>query len=435
MMRRFLVSLACALIAGTAATAAADDKLALLIPHLYGPTGLVVDSEARLPNGQTHSAHFNSAFQAEFTQFNVALASQLTGLPIPTPASGFTYTLDPGLGLFTRSTRSFGPLLSDRADTVGRHKLSVGFHYQRFTFDTLEGVGLGDVPAVFTHDNPAPGGRDDVVTTTNAIAASVGQATTYLNFGVTSWLDAAVALPLVTTDLDVRSTATVRRIGTSANPAIHFFRDPVSGAFGDSRSFQSTGHASGLGDVVLRLKARVTSLGPVGIGLGVDNRLPSGDEMNLLGAGAWGVKPFIVLSSTSRSFSPHATFGYEWNGDSTLAGDPATGAKGQLPKQLTFSGGVALAVTGNLTLAADVLGRRVLDGRRLVPKTFHALDGPTTFPDISFVRRSENEISGAVGLKFNPRGRLLIDANVLLSLDDHGLRDKVTPLVGVEYGF
>ena len=413
----------------------ADDKLAFLIPTLYGPTGLIVDSEARLPNGQTHSAHFNSAFQAEFTQFNVAIASQLTGLPIPTPASGFTYTLDPGLGLFTRSTKSFGPILADRADTVGRHKLSLGVHYQRFTFDKLEGVGLDDVPAVFTHDNPVAGtGRDDVVTTANAIDASVSQLTTYLNFGVTSWLDLALAVPLVTTDLTVRSTATVRRIGTSANPAIHFFRD-ASGAFGDTKSFESSGSASGIGDVVVRLKARATSVGPLAVGLGVDGRLPTGDEMDLLGAGAFGVKPFLVVSSTGRSFSPHASVGYEWNGDSTLAGDPVLGTKAKLPNQITFTGGVALAVTGNLTLAADVLGRRIIDGRRLVPKTFNALDGRTTFPDISFARRSENELSGAVGFKFNPRGRLLIDANVLFGLNDRGLRDSLTPLVGIEYGF
>jgi hypothetical protein len=412
----------------------ADDKLAFLIPHLYGPTGLVVDSEARLPDGSTHSAHFNSAFQAEFTQFNVAIASQLTGLPIPTPASGFTYTLDPGLGLFTRSTKSFGPILSDRADTVGRHKLSLGVHYQRFTFDKIEGVDLGDVPAVFTHDNPALGGRDDVVTTANAIDASVGQFTTYLNFGVTSWLDAAVAVPLVSTDLTVRSTATVQRVGTSANPLIHFFRD-ANGAIGNTRSFESTGSASGLGDVVLRLKARVANAGPLAIGLGVDSRTPTGDEMDLLGAGAWGVKPFLVLSSTSRTFSPHATVGYEWNGDSTLAGDPVAGTKAKLPDQITYSGGVAVAVTGNLTLAADVLGRRIIDGRRLVPKTFTTIDGRTTFPDISFVVSSENEISGAVGFKFNPKGRLLIDANLLFSLNDHGLRDSLTPLVGIEYGF
>ena len=433
MIRRIVVALGCALIA-FAASARADDKLAFLIPTLYGPTGLVVDSEAVLPTGQTHSAHFNSAFQAEFTQFNVALASQLTGLPIPTPASGFTYTLDPGLGLFTRSTRSFGPLLSDRADTVGKHKLSVGVNYQRFTFDKIEGLDLGAVPAVFTHDNPGPGGRDDVVTTSNAIAASVSQLTTYLNFGVTSWLDAAVALPLVTTDLRVRSTATVQRIGTGGNTAIHFFRDD-NGGFGNSRSFESSGSASGIGDVVLRLKARAFSIGAMAVGIGVDNRLPTGDEMDLLGSGAWGVKPFLVVSGSSRSFTPHATVGYEWNGESTLAGDPVLGTKEKLPRQLTFSGGVAVAVTGNLTLAADVIGRRILDARRLVPRTFQAIDGRTTFPDISFARGSANEISGAVGFKFNPRGRLLIDANVLFGLNDHGLRDSVTPLVGLEYGF
>src|SRR6185503_9510448 len=122
-----------------------------------------------------------------------------------------------------------------------------------------------------SHDNPALGGRDDVVTTANAIDASVSQFTTYLNFGVTSWLDAAVAVPLVTTDLTVRSTATIRRIGTSANPAIHFFRD-ANGVIGNSRSFESTGSASGVGDVVLRLKARVASAGPLAIGLGVDSR-------------------------------------------------------------------------------------------------------------------------------------------------------------------
>src|SRR3979409_1747688 len=134
MTRRILGTLAFALLV-SAPAGRADDKLAFLIPHLYGPTGLVVDSEARLPNGQTHSAHFNSAFQAEFTQFNVALASQLTGLPIPSPASGFTYTLDPTLGLFNRSTKSFGPLLSERAETIGKKKVSVGVHFQRFTFD------------------------------------------------------------------------------------------------------------------------------------------------------------------------------------------------------------------------------------------------------------------------------------------------------------
>ena len=66
------------------------DKLSTIFTQLYGPGGLVVDSLTVLPTGQTHSAHFNSAFQAEFTQFGVALTSQLAAVPLPSPASGFT---------------------------------------------------------------------------------------------------------------------------------------------------------------------------------------------------------------------------------------------------------------------------------------------------------------------------------------------------------
>src|SRR2546422_5665887 len=110
-------------------TASAQSKrdVALLIPNLYGPSGLIVNSEATLPNGQTHSAHFNSDFESEFSQFNIALATQLLALPLPSPASGFTYSFDSSLGVFTRTTQSFGPILTERAETIGKKKFTVGF--------------------------------------------------------------------------------------------------------------------------------------------------------------------------------------------------------------------------------------------------------------------------------------------------------------------
>ena len=134
-------------------------KLALLIPGLYGPGGLKVDSQARLPDGSTHSAHFNSAFQAEFTQFNIALASQLAAVPLPTPASGFTYTFDSSLGVFQRSTQSFGPILTERAETIGKGKFTFGVTYQHFGFDTIEGLSLGDVPVGLHARRRPAGGR------------------------------------------------------------------------------------------------------------------------------------------------------------------------------------------------------------------------------------------------------------------------------------
>ena len=87
MPRILSFAIACQLLA--AAPAFAQNRttgLASLFQEIFGPTGLVVNSEQVLPDGSTHSAHFNSGFQSEFTQFNVALASQLTAVPLPSPA-------------------------------------------------------------------------------------------------------------------------------------------------------------------------------------------------------------------------------------------------------------------------------------------------------------------------------------------------------------
>src|SRR5262245_41277505 len=103
------------ILTGAQGAQAAERKLAHLIPGLYGPSGLIVDSGAVLPSGQTHSAHFNSAFQADFSQLNTALVSLVASVPLPSPASSYTYTFDSKSGVFARSTGSFGPILADRA--------------------------------------------------------------------------------------------------------------------------------------------------------------------------------------------------------------------------------------------------------------------------------------------------------------------------------
>ena len=91
--RTLYLALAAAIFAFTPATCRRTDetssgsltlgrrKLAFLIPNLFGPTGLT------LPN-PTHQAHFDSSFQQNFGPLNAAIASQLTSLPIPSPASG-----------------------------------------------------------------------------------------------------------------------------------------------------------------------------------------------------------------------------------------------------------------------------------------------------------------------------------------------------------
>jgi hypothetical protein len=424
----------CILAASASATFGQSQKLAHIIPTLYGPSGLFVESEALLPSGQTHSGHFNSAFQSEFTQFNIALASQLTAVPLPSPASGFTYTYNETQGTFDRSTTSFGPILAERAETIGQGKFSFGFSYQSFTFDTIEGMDLSSVPAVFTHDGAAPGGKADVVYTSNSLDARVGQFTTFLTYGFTDSLDLSIGIPLVTTELSVISDATIERLGTDANHAVHFYSNDQE-RLGDRREFANSGSASGIGDVVLRLKNRALS-GKTALAFAVDVRLPTGDEENLLGSGAFGIKPFVALSLARHFVSPHFNLGYQWNGKSVLAGDVLSGTKESLPNQLVYAVGVDFSVSQRVTAAFDVLGFRVFDSPQLTQGTFTGLDtAATTFPDISFENRSFNQTTAAAGVKVNPGGSFLVDFNLLFKLDDHGLRDKLTPLFGIEYSF
>jgi hypothetical protein len=413
------------------ARAQSSGKLALLIPTLYGPNGLFVDSDARLPDGSTHTAHFNSAFQTEFTQFNIALASQLAAVPLPSPASGFTYTFDSATGVFQRSTESFGPILAERAETIGKRKFTFGVSFQHFKFDTIEGVPLSDIPAVFTHDDSQlGGGRSDLVTTTNSIDASLDQTVLFLSYGLADRVDLSLAVPFATARLSVRSDATIQRIGTSSNLAIHFFGP----GFGDERVYSDSGQASGIGDLVLRLKANPVRNDSIAVAFGVDARLPTGDEMNLLGIGAPGVKPFAIASFSHGRVSPHLNLAYQWNGKSVLAGNPETGTKADMPDQVTYAMGADVGVAKRVTLAFDFLGTHVINSSRLIRETFTAANGKA-FPQIGFVTESYTLSNGAVGLKLNPFGRALIDFNLLFRMDSAGLRTKVTPLVGVEYAF
>ncbi len=410
------------------------EHVATIFTNMFGPRGLVLDSEATLPGEQSHSAHFNSDFQSNFSQFGTALVSQLVNVPLPSPASGFTYQLDPSTGVFQRSTRSFGPILAERADTIGAGHTSIGFALQRSTFDTIEDLDLNSVPAVFTHDNATLlGGRQDVVTTVNSIAANVTQYTTFFTVGVTNKLDVSVAVPFVGTEVSAVSTATIRRLGTT-NPLTHFFR-MADGEVGDMRLFTARASAQGIGDLTIRMKNSFRRTPESGFALGLDGRRPTGDEMELTGTGTTGLQPFVIWSATVDRVSPHVNAGYQWNGASVLAGNPATGVSADFPDQVVYVAGADIAVNTRVTFAFDMLGRYVIDAKRLSRETFHALDGVSTYDNIAFQTQSFSELNGAFGVKANLFDRLLLNMNLMFSLDSRGLRDRVTPLIGIDYSF
>ena len=347
--------------------------LACAIPNLYGPYGLV------LPN-PTHSAHFNSAFQSGFSALNDAIATQLTLLPLPSPASGFTFHYDPTTGLSVRSAESFGPILTERAETIGRNKFFFGTTVQRFRFNTLDNQSLHDLPAVFIHqadtgpNKTAEPFETQFVSTTNSIDLKVNQYTIFATYGVTDHLDLSVAVPFLQIGMNVSSNATIERTFdtepafvngkfqfccSQGPPFAHFF-DPANPAgslthtfgnnqfspdiysnpakFGNLYWDPSRNNAAGIGDVVLRVKDNVYSGEVLKIALLADIRFPTGNERDFLGSGAYGLKPLLAVSIGRGRFTPHVNAGYQWNGSSVLAGSVLTGATARLPGFALFLG-------------------------------------------------------------------------------------------------
>jgi hypothetical protein len=346
-----------------------------------------------------------------------AVGSQLSLLPTASPASGITLRFDPAAGVPVRATESLGPVLSERAETIGKGKLFVAFTFQRIGFDSMDGTDLKNLPLVFNVcvDTACSATNPPTVAATNdRLDLKVNQFTSIATYGLTSRIDLSVTVPYETVRLGISRKSTVILQGS---PTV--FPAP---AFGER-------DASGIGDVVARVKGTIFSGERFGLAGGVDFRFPTGDELNFLGSGAYGVKPFIAASYRAR-VSPHANFGYQWNGDSILASPTgaANNSKRQLPTDVFYSVGFEVP-TKRVTFAADFLSFHVIDALRLSPTTRFGQ------PNLAVTTGSFNTSDGSIGFKFNPLGGLIITTNVDIKLDHNGLRHRLIPLVGVAYTF
>ena len=461
--------------------AAQSSDLACVIPQEYGSAHPFTLEDELFPIGQ-HPEHFDPAINAKLKPLASDIGRQANLLPVASPSSGFVLTYDPSLKTFVTSTDSLGPILGERAETVGRHRLAIGFSYQFFDFDKVDGVNLHDFPLVFTHEDDSHDGPPGVtcsvngannigrcgfvrdrINTINDIDLKINQYTTYITFGLTKRIDISAVIPVENVRFDLSSDDTIQ-LGTTGFHA-HLFKnctnrtnptaDPncLNHTFPD-KAFTGSGSvprnsAMGVGDVVARVKWNAYEGERVGVAAGVDVRFPSGDALNYLGSGSYGVKPFAVFSYRMR-VAPHVLVGYEWNGDSIIAGDLLTGSKGKIPNDLVYSAGIDTWLTHWLTGDFDIVGQRVFNGQTVSVTTQQFLNScgscaaepsPNTVPLPSLATpqtQSYNITNASMGIKIRPIGRaskLVFTANVLVRLDEGGLGSKAAPLVGLGYTF
>jgi hypothetical protein len=403
---------------------------------------------------------FNDTFTALREALFDGLANQVGTLPNPS-GGGFTYTFDPSLGIFSRTTESFGPVFANRAETTGRRKLTLNASFSYYTFNEVDGVNLknGDMTSLFADFAFLSSGEPVVLFDFVSVREEVKTelVTLGLLYGVTDRIDVGITIPILNVKVKERPTedgfVVCDVLVTVCGPFV------ATGQAFKSASAENTG----LGDIVLRGKWNFLQVpqvlgGRMGMAFALDVKLPTGDEgdrqaftdpdrfaqdVNILladitgqqftlgdpplGTGIVRVRPQIIWSGSWSSpwgtFAPHANVGAELGTTTGITND------------LVYEVGLDYTFLQRATLSVDLLGRHAFDVKRdRVQPSYVRGDPPLVLP-LNPETANPDNFTLSLGLKVNPWRTLLVFVNVLVTLDNTGLRDDITPTFGVEWTF
>jgi hypothetical protein len=423
--------------------------------------GLLVGLVAGARDVAAQGAVFDIGDTQQLVQVRKALASGLANQvgALPNPSSGgFTYTFSPTLGVFTRTTDSFGPIFAERAETTGQGKITLTASYTRHTFDSVDGVSLrdGDLKQQVIGFFPDRR-RVNILNVREEIEAEVF--TLGGLYGVTDRLDVGLIVPILKVKLREQVTREAFIDCLLTGPII-LDRCPIRSTGRNDKFLPGEDESTGLGDIVLRAKYEAWEWpdiwgGRIAVGGLLEVKTPTGSDgdrralANPLivtttqtgqisdaqvcgvrpgaaipggrcspgepprGTGIFRVKPLLIASGLWGGFSPHVNVGAELGETEGITND------------LVFAVGADITtLASRLTIAVDVLGRHAF-------KT----DRPKITPTGPVGEANPDQFTGSFGVKINPVGTLLVFFNLLVPLNETGVRDNLTPTFGVEWSF
>ncbi|HEY5618031.1 MAG TPA: transporter [Vicinamibacterales bacterium] len=463
------------LIICTALGTASAQSLSRLVPNLVFAEVTLAPGPTTTPPipGTPHTAHFSpfnplfgidaptqAILEDQLRQVPVLIRqanSQLATFPLGSSSGGFAYRFNPELGTFSRSSESFGPLLTERALTLGRGQFSYGTVYQHTSYDKFEDFRLRNPEIVFyyPHNDCCPGqsafgvpvGDDSLLNPAfegdileNALTIDLRTDTFafFATAGVANALDIGVAVPIVQVKLDAAVRRRIVRFATETNPLVHSFDNQGV----DTQTSSASGTAVGVGDVLLRTKYQFYASDRGGLAVGGELRLPTGDETELLGTGTVQGRVALLATAMMGATSVHGNVGY------TASGSASEDAEANFfpapADELNYAFSTDVVVHPRVTAAFEIAGRRLANVERVVTQPlnvrFTSLTAPTVvqtavLPGIGIREGNMNLILGVAGLKVNLARTLLLNAAVLFPLTDNGLHNRTTASIGVDYTF
>jgi len=379
-----------------------------------------------------------SSAQLLASSIDIGIATQVSQLPLASASAGTVEVYKAGV---PETFNNLGPILTDRAQTVGRHRFFLGTSASQFVFTDIDGTSLNKLPFAWSATAYVPGtsivATNTYTTEQTLLHFKIDQFIAVATYGFTNRFDVSAIVPAEIVSLSA-STYNSNSYIVNANGAL------VLGPYSNTPTYAS-GSASGVGDVTINAKQSLWSGEHATVSAAMSVRIPTGDDRNYLGSGSWGFNPYVVYSYLAK-VSPHARIGYQWNTNTELnpsyVTSSSTGALTyngnlSLPGGAQYDVGADWAAAKHLTIAGDLLGSQFLNTPRLIPTTTTISTTTSTISlNTSVTGNSSYTINNAsVGFKVNPFRDLVLAANVLIQVNNNGLRSRPTPLVGISYKF
>lgn len=356
------------------------------------------------------------------------ILSESAVVPVPSGSAGFAYQYNPNLNVFERKSIGLGTVFNERVNTLGRGVFAFGATYIRQDFDEYNGDDISDLRvnrSLFVRspflgvliESGAVDARLDLDVTTNSVAL-------WGTYGLTDWLDVSFLLPV--TVIDLRARSTTRQVSPSLLADLPAFlpdsqctqRRAINNQcrisdftilrkgtrFTITESIEVVDETrAGVGDLLLRTKARLFEGAWGAVGGLSEFTFPSGEKDNFLGDDAFKAR-FLLLYSQSL-WQNRLNF--------HLGGGGRVTTQTSSKNTLEYGSAVDVMVTEQLSLVAELIGSYRVDSGGL--------------PD--------NFIDGAFGFKANLFRGLIVSASFRIPATNDGLRSDLVYLAGLEYDF
>ena len=383
-----------------------------------------------------HGKHFIQSADLANGSLVPALNGLVTGnvasVPIASTSNGVLFDFSSGLPV--RVTESLGPILAETARSLGQGKLLLEANFTSMSLDRFRGLATEDMRFTFTHQDVTNNGilgdntnESDLIDLVMGLTTRLNIGAVIATYGITSDLDASVAVPLVNIRMSGTATATIESYTFGRGAAHHIFGgDTLHPVLTTAVPYDES--ASGVGDIALRVKYNISRGGNIEVAALGDVRIPTGKTSDFLGSGKPTYRLWAIFSGRVGDANPHLNVGY--------ALTPAS----YQSDAVEFRAGVDTKISSSTTLAVDVLGQIDVNQDEAV----HLAPGSVTITDLvpggqstRTVRLSnipdrsdDNLFSLAAGIRFAPTDALMVFANILAPLNTAGLRSSITPTIG-----